>query len=112
MCSECDELTVFLNVDFFDVANTCRIGEALIRPLNSGVDGREHVCLNGCAELHIAYDFRSLVFVREFGVDDVLRLRPVHSGFTLVIDPVEDLRPDFLLLLCLLLVLIHGWEWK
>ena len=70
--------------------------------------------MNGGAELNVAYDFRSLVFVREFGVDDVLRLRPVHAGFTLVImiDPVEDLRPDFLLLLCLLLVLIHGWEWK
>ena len=84
----------------------------MIRPLNSGVDGGEHVRLNGCAELNVAYDFRSLVFVREFGVDDVLRLGPLHAGFTLMIDPVEDLRPDFLLCLCLLLVLIHGWEWK
>jgi hypothetical protein len=99
-------------IKIFDVANACRIGEALIRPLNSRVDGREHVRLNGCAELNVAYDFRSLVFVREFGVDDVLRLGPLHAGFTLMIDPVEDLRPDFLLCLLLLLVLIHGWEWK
>ena len=84
----------------------------MIRPLNSGVDGREHVRLNGCAELYVTYDFRALVFVREFAVDDVLRLGPLHAGLTLVIDPVEDLRPYFLLLLCLLLVLIHGWEWK
>ena len=106
-------MSVFLNVDFFDVANACRVGEALIRPLNCRIDGREHVRLNGCAELYVTYDLRALVFVREFAVDDVLRLGPLHAGFTLVIDPVEDLRPDFLLLLlCLLLVLIHGWEWK
>ena len=105
-------MTVFLNVDFFDVAYACQIGEALIRPLNSRVDGREHVRLNGRAELNVAYDFRALVFVCEFGIDDVRRLGPFHAGFTLVIDPVEDLRPDFLLFLFLLLGLIHGWEWK
>ena len=68
----------------------------MIRPLNSWIDSGEHVCLNGCAELNVAYDFRLLVFVREFGVNDVLRLRPFHAGLTLMIDPVEDLRPDFL----------------
>ena len=61
--------------------------------MNLRVDSVQHIRLDGCTELDVAYDLRSLVLVNELGVGDVLGLRPVHSGFTLVVRPVKERRP-------------------
>ena len=85
MCTECGELTTFLSINFFDVAHTSGVGESLFGPVNLRVDGVQHVSLDGCVELNVAYDLRLLVLVDELGIRDVLCLRPLHSRFTIVL---------------------------
>ena len=59
-------------------------------PANVGVNGCEHVFFNMSVELNIAHYFGSLVCVDELGVCDKFSLRPVHGGFSLIVQPVED----------------------
>ena len=105
MLTRRNKFPTLLNVYFFNIAYACRIGEALISPVNRGVNGGEHVFLYGGTELNVSYNFGSLLFVHEFGVGDVFGLRPLHGGFTLIVQPIEYLGPD-------LLIFRHCQEWK
>ena len=93
MCTKCDELTTFLSINFFDVAHASGVGESLFGPVNLRVDGVQHVSLDGCVELNVAYDVWLLVLVDELGLCDVLCLWPVHSRFTIIVCPVKNRQP-------------------
>ena len=57
--------------------------------MNVAVDGGKHVFFYRGSELNVTYNFGSLVLVNESGVGDIFCLRPLHSGFRLVVQPVK-----------------------